>query len=71
MDDNEKLTVLVLGGSDTLVIKKSPDSRFFITTPDSVIIGRDGFITLLNFLVTNGFVHPKVLQGILEETFTD
>jgi hypothetical protein len=67
----EKLSVLTLGGSNTLVIKKSRDSRFFITTPDSIIIGKDGFLTLLNFLVTNGFIHPKVLQGILEETFTD
>ena len=67
----EKLSVLTLGGSDTLVIKKSKDSHFFITTPDSFIIGKDGFVTLLNFLVTNGFVHPKVLQGILEEVHTE
>lgn len=66
-----KLSVLILGGSNTLVIQKTSGSRFFITTPDSIIIGRDGFITLLNFLVTNGFIHQNTLRGILEQANTD
>jgi len=68
---DEKLTVLSLGGADTLVIRKNQNSRFFITTSDSIIIGRDSFITLLNFLVSNGFIHPKVLHGILEQAYTE
>ena len=67
----EKLSVLTLGGSNTLVIKKGSDSRFFITTPDSIIIGKEGFITLLNFLVTNDFIHQNTLRGILEQANTD
>jgi hypothetical protein len=67
----EKLTVLTLGGANTLVIRKTTDSRFFITTDDSIIISRDALITLLNFLVSNGFLHPKVLHGILEQTNTE
>jgi len=66
-----KLSVLTLGGSNTLVIRKSPDSRFFITTPDSIIIGKEGFITMLNFMVTNGFIHQKTLRGILEQANTE
>lgn len=67
----DKISVLALGGSNTLVIRKGDDSRFFITTPDSIIIGKDRFIILLNFLVTNGFIHQKTLRGILEQANTD
>ena len=66
-----KLSVLALGGTNTLVIRKSEDSRFFITTPDSIIIDKDGFITLLNFLVTNEFIHQNTLRGILEQANTE
>lgn len=67
----EKLDILRLAGGNTLVIKKSPSSSFFITTKDSVIIGTDGFIFLLNFLVKNGFIHQSILEGILEEANTE
>ncbi len=67
----EKLDILRLAGGNTLVIKKSPSSNFFITTKDSVIIGTDGFIFLLNFLVKNDFIHESILEGILEEANTE
>jgi len=67
----EKLDILRLAGGNTLVIKKSPSSSFFITTKDSVIIGTDGFVFLLNFLVKNGFIHQSILEGILEEANTE
>jgi len=67
---SNKLSVLSLAGSNTLVIKKSESSRFFITTQDSFIIGEDNFIFLLNFLIKNDFIHPAVLEGILEEVNT-
>lgn len=68
---HDKLSVLSLAGSDTLVVRKPENSRFFITTQDSFIIGRDNFIFLLNFLVKNEFIHPEVLEGILEEANTE
>jgi hypothetical protein len=71
MSEDEKLSILSLAGSDTFVIRKSDDSRFFITTPDTIIIGKDGLVFLMNFLVTNGFINPKVLEGILEEVNTE
>jgi hypothetical protein len=71
MSNEEKLSVLSLMGSDTYVIRKSKTSRFFITTPDTIIIGKDGLVFLMNFLVKNGFIHYKVLEGILEEVHTE
>ncbi len=71
MSGDEKLTILSLAGSDTYVIRKSDSSRLFITTPDTIIIGKDGLVFLMNFLVKNGFIHPKVLEGILEELNTE
>lgn len=68
---SDKLSVLSLAGSDTLVIKKSENSRFFITTQDSFVIGRDNLVFLINFLVKHGFIHPGVLEGILEEVNTE
>ena len=67
----DKLSVLTLGGSNTLVIRKSEGSRFFITTSDSIIISKEGFIIMLNFLVTNGFIHQNTLRGILEQVNTE
>ena len=71
MTKEEKLSILSLAGSDTYVIRKSKDSRFFITTPDTIVIGKDGLVFLMNFLVKHGFIHPKVLEGILEEVNTE
>jgi len=71
MTDEERLHILSLAGSNTYVIRKSEDSRFFITTPDTIIIGKDGLVFLMNFLVKNGFISPKVLEGILEEVNTE
>lgn len=65
------INVLLLDRANTLVIKKKPNDRFFITTTDSIIIGVDGFITLLNHLVQNDVINPKVLKGILEEYYTE
>ena len=67
----EKLDILRLAGSNTLVLKKTPDTRFFITTQDSIIISIDNIIFLIDFLVKNEFIHPAVLEGILEEVNTE
>ncbi len=71
MSNEEKLSVLSLAGSDTYVIRKSKNSRFFITTPDTIIIGKDGLVFLVNFLVKHGFISSRVLEGILEEANTE
>lgn len=65
-----KLSILSLAGTDTLIIRKQKDSNFFITAPDSIIISKDSLIMLVNFLVTNNFLSPKVIEGIIEESYT-
>lgn len=67
----ESLKIIPLAGSDTLVIRKEKDSRFFITTSDSIVISRDALVMLLNFLVKNEYIHAKTLEGILEEVNTE
>jgi len=68
---SDSITVTSLGGLDVLVIRKSPSSDVFITTSDSIIIGKRTFSTLLNFLVKNEIISYKVLRGILEEYSTE
>jgi hypothetical protein len=68
---DEKLSVIFLSGTDTFVIKKTSETKMFITTPDSFIIGKDGFIFLIDFMVKNKFISPKTLEGILEEINTE
>jgi len=67
----ESLKIIPLAGSDTLVIRKEKNSRFFITTSDSIVIGREALVMLINFLVKNEFIHVKTLEGILEEANTE
>lgn len=67
----DSVTITYLPGHDVVVLKKSPDSQVFITTNDSVVIGRDTLITLLNYLVKNNIVSHKVIGGILEEYNTE
>ena len=67
----EKLQILSLAGTNTLVIRKSSDSRLFITTPDSIIIGLDGLAFLVNYIVKHEILSPVVLMGILEEYNTN
>lgn len=67
----EKLRILLLKGTDTIVIRKSENSSVFITSSDSIIISRRGLITILNFLMKQDIVNPKVIEGLLEEANTD
>lgn len=64
------LTVLLLAGTDTLVLRKTADSRIFINTEDSIIINKANLILILNFLVKKGLISSKVIEGMLEEAHT-
>jgi hypothetical protein len=66
----ERLTILLLAGTDTIVIRKQDKSSVFITTPDSIIISRDSLILLLNFLMKRNILDIKVIEGLLEEAHT-
>lgn len=52
---------------NALVIKQEEDSRFFISTKDSIIISVPNLAALIKYLVKNGFMDKKILIGILSE----
>jgi hypothetical protein len=66
----EKLSILLLKGTNTIVVRKNQNSNIFISTPDSIIITKDNLVMLINFMVKQGILSPKVIQGILEEVNT-
>ena len=70
MAGGEILQILCLDGTDTLVIRKSKNSRFFLTTPDSIIISKRGLIMLINMMTKRGYLHSEIFEGILEEVHT-
>ncbi len=57
---------------NALVIKKlGEDNSFFLTSPDSIIITTQDFSALLCYLVRNRFISPKILEGILEDYYSN
>ncbi len=68
---NDVVKILQLSGMDAIVIQKDDSSNVFITTPNSIIIGSRTVVLLVNYLVKNKMVSPKVLAGILEECHTE
>ena len=62
-----KLVVTKLPNLNLIVIKKEDTNRFFLTTSDSLIISVPNLATLLKYLVKNGMLDKKVLEGILSE----
>jgi len=72
MSNNQpKLTVTKLPGTMPLVIKQEAGASFFITSKDSIVIDVAGLTFLVKFLVTNGMMDHKILEGILEEFNSD
>jgi hypothetical protein len=71
MDKKASLRINYLPGVDTIVLKQTLCNSAFITTDDSIVLGRGTFITILNYLVRNEIISPKVLAGLLEEYHTE
>lgn len=67
----DSITVNLLPSTDTLVIRKDADSRVFILTNDSIIIGRDTLILLLKHMMKYDLINHKVIEGLLEEIHTE
>jgi hypothetical protein len=63
----DELIVYRLPGVGAFVIRKSRDSKLFLTTPDAVIISPDVFINILRALVKKDLLDFRILEGILEE----
>ena len=66
-----RLEISKLKGVNVIVIKRTQGNEFFITTPDSIIMGISEFSTLLNYLVKSKILSHKILEGILEEFYSD
>lgn len=66
-----KLEISKLRGVNVIVIKRTQGNEFFITTPDSIIMGVSEYATLLNHLVKADMISYKILEGILEEYHSD
>jgi hypothetical protein len=62
-----KLIISKIPNLNVLIIKLTPDSKFFLSTRDSVIISIPNFALLLKYLVKGGFISIKVLEGIISE----
>lgn len=63
----EKITVTRL--HDLFVIKKDKDGTFFELTEGSIIIPSFNFMALLKFMLFKGLLHPKALEGLLDEYY--
>lgn len=66
----DKLKILRIPKTNTLVLLQEVHNTVFIGTSDSIIISLDTYIGILNKLLKLGYVSPKVLQGLLEEFHT-
>lgn len=68
MDGNKtaRLKVTRIPFLNTIVIKQT-GGKFFVSTTDSIVIDIPGLAFILKFLVMNGIVSHRVLEGILDE----
>ena len=65
-----KLFISKIPNLNVLVIKQDMSEsgqHYFISTKDSLIISIPSLASLVKFLIVNGFMSKKVLQGILSE----
>jgi len=67
----DSISVTLLPGTDTLVIRKDENSRVFILTNDSIIISKDTLVVLLKYMMQNDLINHKILEGLLEELHTE
>jgi len=69
---NSRLKIKKIPGIDYLVIEKlSSKDGFFYTSDRAFTMAVSSFSYLLLFLVMNEYVSPKVLEGILEEYYSN
>lgn len=67
MEENRpKLSVTKIPKLNTLVIKQR-GGNFFIASQDAIVIEIGMLSQLLKFMLNNGILSHKVLEGVLEE----
>lgn len=65
-----KIRIQHLPGVNTLIIKKTPDDRFFSSNDTTLVINLKALSYLISVLVKKNILSPKVLEGILEEYYS-
>lgn len=69
--NKDNVSITLLPGTETLVIRKNSDSRVFILTVDSIIISRNTLIVLLKYMMEHNMINHKTVEGLLEEFHTE
>jgi hypothetical protein len=69
--NKDSISVTLLPGTETLVIRKDSDSRVFILTSDSIIISKNTLIVILKYMMEHDMINHKTLEGLLEEFHTE
>jgi len=62
-----KLTITSIKHMNLVAIKQEEGKGFFISAQDAIVISIPNLAYILQFLVMNNYMSPKVLEGILEE----
>jgi len=65
-----KLTVTSIKHMNSIVIKQVDGKDFFISAPDAIVISIPSLANIIHFVVKNGYMSPKVLEGILEDFYS-
>ena len=65
------IKIIKLNGLNAISIQKDKDDRTFISTNDGIVISMPSLSTIIKYLIINKFMSPKVLEGILEEYYSD
>lgn len=66
-----KIKIQFLPGINTLIIKKKAKDRFFSSNDTTLAINLRALSYLISVLVKKNILSPKVLEGILEEYYTE
>jgi len=63
-----EISVTFLPVVNSIIIKGK--DKAFLTTKDAVIFDRDIFIQILFAMLKEGYISPKIIEGVLEDINT-
>jgi hypothetical protein len=66
-DGVDDLRITLFPAMDIIVIRKSPNSKLFISTQESILINKEVLYQIIRAMVLNNLFDPEVLEGMLEE----
>ncbi len=67
MEEKSRITVMKLPNTSTLIIKQKGNGNLFLSSYNVIVIEIPALTFLIKFLVQNGYVSKKALEGILSE----